>query len=634
MSDRHSKSAKVLATPAVLPALQTTIQTTVHFRVEPLDLHAHLFRVTLTIQNPAAAQRVSLPVWIPGSYLVREFSKNLQRLEARQGQQTLEVAQLDKCSWQINCNPGKTLVLRYEVCAYDNSVRAAWLDASRGFFNGTSLFLRVAGQTGSPHALTLVATPVVKRWSVATGLAPVKITASGFGTYSATDYDALADCPVEMGNFWSGSFVACGVPHRFVVAGAAPTFDGARLLADTRKICEAEIRLWHPAGAGKADKKPPHKNYLFMLNAVDDGYGGLEHRNSTALICNRKDLPRLGSAALAGKAVKAPAGGAFTKQPEGYTTLLGLISHEYFHTWNVKRLRPAEFAQYDYSAENYTSLLWFFEGFTSYYDDLVLRRARLIDDTAYLRLLTKTINQVLQAPGRSVQSVAQASFDAWVKYYRQDENTPNATVSYYTKGALVALCLDLTLRQEGQKSQGLTITLDDVMRSLWVRCKAGPMAESDLAAVLLELGGRSYAKELAAWVHGTEELPLQALLEASGITVLNEPAQVAQALGLRVTEGNAIQVKTVLRGGAAEQAGFAAGDEWLGVEIGPEKSATGWRVAKLEDVTFYAGNATQIKALVARDKRLVKLSLTLPKTVTTWRLAVRDPTAVASWLGG
>ena len=623
MSDKPVKPAA----PATTSAVQTTLPPTVHYRVEPLDLHAHLFQVTLTIQKPAVEQRVSLPVWIPGSYLVREFSKNLQRLEARQGQQKLTVAQLDKCSWQINCRPGKALVLRYEICAFDNSVRAAWLDGSRGFFNGTSLCLRVAGQTGYPHQMTLVATPPVKQWQVATGLAPVKVTANGFGTYAAADYDELVDCPVEMGTFWSGSFVACGVPHRFVVAGAAPTFDGVRLLADTQKICEAEIRLWHPAGTRK---KPPHKNYVFMLNAVDDGYGGLEHRNSTALVCNRKDLPRLGRSALASKAVEPPAG-APTKQTEGYTTLLGLISHEYFHTWNVKRLRPAEFAQYDYGMENYTSLLWFFEGFTSYYDDLVLRRARLVDDAGYLRLLTKTINQVLQAPGREVQSVAQASFDAWVKYYRQDENTPNATVSYYTKGALVALCLDLTLRQGGKT---LKVTLDNVMRGLWLRCNAGPMTEADLAAVLLDLSGRSCAEELAAWVHGTDELPLQPLLEAAGITVLHEPAQLAQALGLRVTEGSAVLVKTVLRGGAAEKAGFAAGDEWLGVEIGPERQVTAWRIAKLEDVTFYAGNATQLRALVARDKRLLKLPLTLPKAETTWRLAVRDPAAVANWLGG
>ena len=633
------------------PVARRTLPAAVRYQVVPVDLQAHLFHVTLTLQNPAAQQRVSLPVWIPGSYLVREFSKNLQGLQAHQGPQALQVEKLDKCSWQIHCSPGKPLVLSYEVCAFDNSVRAAWLDSSRGFFNGTSLFLRVDGQGGQAeraHQLTLVATPAVKHWHVATGLLPVKVTANGFGTYTAANYDELVDCPVEMGNFWSGSFTACGVPHRFVVAGAAPSFDGARLLADTQKICEAEIRLWHVTGSASAARKTPHKNYLFMLNAVDDGYGGLEHCNSTALICNRKDLPRLGSVAPAGAAALTkstparhatalrgkPPGGAVTRQPEGYTTLLGLISHEYFHTWNVKRLRPAEFAQYDYGAENYTSLLWFFEGFTSYYDDLVLRRARLIDDTTYLRLLTKTINQVLQSPGRSVQSVAQASFDAWVKYYRQDENTPNATVSYYTKGALVALCLDLTLRQEGRT------TLDAVMRALWARCKAGPMAEADLAAVLLGLGGRSYADELAAWVHSTQDLPLKSLLEASGINVLHEPAQMAQALGLRVTEGHAVQIKMVLRGGAAEKAGFAAGDEWLGVEVGlgvgvsPKKSASGWRIAKLEELAFYAGSATRVNALVARDKRLLKLPLTLPKAETTWRLAVRDPAAVARWLGG
>ena len=206
-----------------------------------------------------------------------------------------------------------------------------------------------------------------------------------------------------------------------------------------------------------------------MLNVVDDNYGGLEHRASTALICGRRDLPRLGE----------------TRTPEGYTTLLGLICHEYFHTWNVKRLRPAELARYDYTQENYTELLWFFEGFTSYYDDLLLRRADLIDDAAYLRLLNKALNQVLQAPGRLVQSVAEASFDAWVKYYRQDENTANATISYYTKGSLVALCFDLTLRAQGQ-------SLDQALRAVWQRCSGGPMSEADFAQVLNEVSGRAW----------------------------------------------------------------------------------------------------------------------------------------------
>ncbi|MFM8574917.1 MAG: M61 family metallopeptidase, partial [Limnohabitans sp.] len=347
-----------------------------------------------------------------------------------------------------------------------------------------------------------------------------------------------------------------------------------------------------------AGRKAPHHNYLFMLNAVDDGYGGLEHRNSTALICGRRDLPRVGEKV----------------RSEGYTTLLGLISHEYFHTWNVKQLRPDAFARYDYARENYTPLLWFFEGFTSYYDDLLLRRAGLIDEATYLKLLAKTIQGVAQTPGRHVQTVAQASFDAWVKYYRQDENTPNATVSYYTKGALVALCLDLSLRAEGH-------TLDELMRGLYKRCQAGPMREQDVLDALQALTGRSWRQELQAWVHSTAELPLARLLEAQGIRIHAEPGSFAQHLGLRHADANgSVQVKAVLRGSAAEQAGVAAGDEWLGLELGSRAQHGHWRVSKLSDVPELMGKARKAVALVSRDKQLLRLPLVVPQQSTVWRL--------------
>ncbi|APW44056.1 M61 family metallopeptidase [Rhodoferax saidenbachensis] len=600
----------------------------VHYRVEVADLHAHLFRITLTLASPAAQQELRLPVWIPGSYLVREFSKNLQKLQCHQGKRSLAAQQTDKATWMVDCQPGQALQVQYEVYAFDNSVRTAWLDATRGFFNGTSLFLRAIGCEALPHQMELLPVLSASDWSVATGLTPLRTNSKGFGSYSADDYDTLVDCPVEMGPFWSGSFEAYGIPHRFVVAGAPPSFDGAQLLADTQAICEAEIRFWHgdsiknDSGLRKRDKGQspiPFKNYVFMLNAVHDGYGGLEHRNSTALICTRKDLPRLPRTTLAPTA---------HKQPEGYTTLLGLISHEYFHTWNVKRLRPAEFARYDYTQENYTQLLWFFEGFTSYYDDLLLRRAKRIDHATYLKLITKTINQVQQTPGRLVQTVAQASFDAWVKYYRQDENTANATVSYYTKGSLVAMCLDLTLRAEGKT------TLDDVMRALWQRCAGGPMAEADLLAVLQTLAGRSYAKELARWVHSTAELPLAELLEQHGLQVHREPDQVAQQLGLRVKESGGVFVQQVLRGGVAEKAGFASGDEWIAVEM-PSGTARGpWRLQTLDELTLYSGKAKTVKAIVVRDKRLLTLNLAMPKPSTAVRLSVRDGVAAGKWLDG
>lgn len=572
-----------------------------HFRVEAADPAAHLFHVTLTVPQPQAGQRVSLPAWIPGSYLVREFARHLQKLSARQDGRPVTLHQLDKSSWQVDCVPSSPLVLTYEVYAFDNSVRTAWLDSQRGFFNGTSLCLRVHGQAQEPHELELVAPRAFPHWEAATGLEPLKTGKRGFGTYLAADYDELVDCPVELGAFWSAEFRAGGVPHRVVVAGAAASFDGDRLVADMQKTCDAQIRFWHER------KRPPFKSYLFMLNVVDDGYGGLEHRNSTALIASRRDLPRLGD----------------SRMSEGYVTLMGLISHEYFHTWNVKRLRPAEFAHYDYKQENYSHLLWFFEGFTSYYDDLLLRRAGLIDDATYLKLLTKTCNQVLQTPGREVQSVAQASFDAWVKYYRQDENTANATVSYYTKGALVALCFDLTLRLEGHS------TLDEVMRALWARCKGGPMAEADFAAVLKELGGRAFTRELAAWVHGTRELPLKDLLEQQGVNVMEEPAQLQQRLGIRVADGPGVVLKNVLRGGAAEQAGLAANDEWVGVEV----AGSAWRLAKLDDLMLYAGNHRKVTAIVARDRRLLRLDLSIPPGVTTWRLVLRDAARAQTWFG-
>ena len=592
----------------------------IHYRVELPDLQTHLFCVTLTIDEPLAGQMLQLPVWIPGSYLVREFSKNLQQLRCTQAAQSVTASQCDKARWQVDCQSGAPLQVQYEVYAFDHSVRTAWLDATRGFFNGTSLFLKVAGAEERSHSVELIAPAQAPDWQLATGLEPLRIHQSGFGSYRADNYDALVDCPVEMGLFWSANFEACGIAHRFVVAGASDSFDGEKLLADTRAICETEIRFWHGQQDGSSEA-PPFQSYLFMLHAVHEGYGGLEHRNSTALIGTRKDLPRKPRQTLAPTT---------HKQPEGYTTLLGLISHEYFHSWNVKRLRPAEFAHYDYTQENYTELLWFFEGFTSYYDDLLLYRAGRLDNAAYLKLLGKTLNQVQQTPGRLVQSVAQASFDAWVKYYRPDENTANATVSYYTKGSLVAMCLDLTLRAEGHS------TLDAVMRALWRKCSAGPMAEKDLLDVLADLGQRSYAQEIACWVHSTQELPVAELLERHGVKVHREPDQVAQQLGLRVKESNSLTIHQVLRGGVAEQAGFASGDEWLAVQADPGESsarASGpWRMQTLDDLTLYAGDANKVIATVARDKRLLTLCLTLPQPSQAVRLAVADAALLQRWL--
>lgn len=576
----------------------------IHYRVELHDVHAHLYRVTLTIAHPAAQQEVSLPVWIPGSYLVREFAKNLHQLAAQQNGLPCAITQCDKHRWRLACTANAPLTLSYLVSAYDNSVRMAWLDQRRGFFNGTGLLLRIHNQEHLPHGLEVIEHKNHLNWQLITALPAIKTGSNGFGHYRAQDYDELVDSPVEMGNFWHGRFTAGGVEHHFVVAGAPATLDAERLLADTQKICAEQIRFWHPDGS-----TPEQHNYVFMLNATHDGYGGLEHRHSTALICNRADLPRQGLA----------------QQAEGYTTLLGLISHEYFHTWNVKRLRPAAFTPYNYSQENYTELLWFFEGLTSYYDDLLLHRTGLIDTPTYFKLLGKTINQVLQTPGRKVQSVAQASFDAWVKYYRQDENTANATVSYYTKGALVGLCLDLQLRREG-------CDLDALMRHLWQHCPDRQVTEERILASLHALTNRSWQPEITAWVHGTEDLPLADLLAHFGVSLDSQPPAPAQALGLRVQEGSSIAIRQVLRGSVAEHAGIMAGDEWYGIEV----ASQGWRLGKLDELALYAPPGSALTALIARDKQLLRLPLQLPQAsaiaLSNVQLRTSDNTRLTQWL--
>ena len=567
----------------------------IDFRIEVGNAHTHRFQVTMRMARPQPDQVVSLPVWIPGSYLVREFARHLSPIAATQNGASVPVVPLDKCTWRVENTGTGPLTLRYEVYAFDTSVRTAFLDARRGFFNGTSVFLKAEGFECQAQRVKITGLP--KGWRVATAMPAVKVNAQGLGDYEAPDYDTLIDHPVELGTFWHGEFTVRGVRHEFVVAGATDDFDGQHLLDDTQRICEAQISFWH------GRRKVPFTHYVFMLNVVDDGYGGLEHRQSTALICGRRDLPRRGHAL----------------NKDSYTTLLGLISHEYFHTWNVKRLKPVEFAPYDYTQENHTRMLWFFEGFTSYYDDQFLLRTGLVDPNTYLKLLSKTINQVLATPGRLDYSVAQASFDAWTRYYRQDENTANATVSYYTKGALVGLALDLTLRQLPSTTElGAGPTLDGVMLRLW---KLGrPITQDDVAQALADEAGHPPPTSVFAsphgadmpncwralldnWTEGCEDLPLATLLRTQGVDWHTQAGSLAQRLGARIGErGGVQQVLAVMHGSAAEQMGLSAGDELLALGE--------WRIKRAEDLAQWHDASRPQTLLVCRDQRV--LSLTLP----------------------
>lgn len=567
------------------------------YRVGFDDRHQHLFRVALTLPRPAARQGLALPVWLPGSYLVREFARHLQDLEATQCGRPVRLEQLDKTRWVAHCEGAAPLELRWRVHALDPSVRGAWLDAERGFFNGSSLFLAAEGRTQEPLRLRLGRLP--PGWDLATAMP------GGPREFEVADHAELIDHPVELGRFWRGTFQAGGVPHELVVTGAWPGFDGARLLADCERIARAQIRLWHGRG------RPPFGRYVFLLRATEDGYGGLEHRDSTALLAARRELPRAGQGAA----------------DAGYQRLLGLISHEYFHAWNVKRLVPVELAAPDLQQEAYTRLLWWFEGATSYYDDLVLARTGLVEAPRYLELLASHASAVAATPGRRVQSVAQASFDAWTRYYRPDEYTPNGTVSYYSKGALVAACLDLTLRAEGRG------TLDGVLRRLWALRR--PVAEDDIADALAAEAGRRLDAELAAWVHGTDELPLARLLATVGVGWHEDAPTLAAQLGLRLSEGpvSGCVVRQVLRDGAAERAGVHPGDELL--------AADGWRLRRLEDARAWIAPERGFALLVVRDQRLLTLQVPPAAAPAMPGVTLRpdpqaSPEAVArrqAWLG-
>jgi predicted metalloprotease with PDZ domain len=528
------------------------------YRLEPHDPAGHRFRITLTVETPDPnGQVLSLPAWIPGSYLIRDFSRQIETLKAHCDGRAVAVAKTDNHTWKAAPCTGP-LKVQYTVYAWDLSVRGAHLDETHGFFNGTSVFLAVEGQTHLPCLLDLAPPVGIEGWKVYTSLPEARGTTGaarrhGFGLYRAPDYDALIDHPVEMGTPQVSSFTAHGAEHELVFTGVLPRLDLARIAHDVQRICETEIAFFEPHSR-RAPFLDSSDRYVFMTMVTGDGYGGLEHRASTALMAARKDLPVKGQ----------------TGQGEGYRTFLGLVSHEYFHTWNVKRIKPAVFAPYDLRQPGLTRLLWVFEGFTSYYDDLFLLRSGCITQTDYLRTLAKTITGVVRAPGRLKQSVAQSSFDAWTRYYKQDENSPNAIVSYYTKGSLVALGLDLTIRGKSGGSK----SLDDVMRLLWQRYgrdfyRGAPrgMTEDALPALVREATGVDARAFIERYAEGRADVPLQELLAQHGITLQWKASSNLPSLDVRTRkQGDSVALASVLEGGAAHKGGLSANDVIVAID--------------------------------------------------------------------
>lgn len=507
---------------------------TIHYGVSSAHPASHYFDICLTIAEPDAnGQVLWLPDWIPGSYMIRDFSRHLTPLKAFTGDgQSVLVVAIDKSSWRCAPVVGK-LIVRYRVYAWDLSVRTALLDQFGGFFNGTSLFLAVAGQEERPITIT-IEPPLGKtgEWRVATTLTRAGAAPLGFGDYCAANYDELIDHPVELGVFDYEAFDVDGVPHAIAITGAHRG-NIPRLINDLKRICATQIRFF--------EEPAPFSEYLFLLRVVGSGYGGLEHRSSTSLICNREDLPSANEP-------NAPSA--------GYTQLLGLCSHEYFHSWNVKRLKPDVMVTPNLRQPVHTELLWFFEGITSYYDDQFLLRSGVINVDAYAKLLSQNITRHLQTPGREVQTLADSSFDAWTKYYQQNENTPNVVVSYYVKGAVLALCLDLMLRAQGND-------LDGVMRELWRRYgrEIKGLSSKNITDVFTSKLGSSAELFLQQALHSTDELPWQRLLENAGVkVVLSAAANVSLGVRIQAASDGGVQLRVVDPSGSAAAAGLSAGD--------------------------------------------------------------------------
>jgi len=524
------------------------------YHIVPLDPHAHLYEVTVTVVDPdPTGQRFWLPAWIPGSYLIREFARQFVAVRAEAESGEITITKEAKDVWRAAPCFGPLVVVA-QIYAYDLSVRTAYLDGTRGYFNGAAVFLCPTGRENAPCTVDIAPPDAAfAGWRVATTLPAAAAAPYGFGRYRAENYDELIDHPVETGTFTTATFMAGGAQDDIAVTGA-PQADLRRMAQDLGRICRWQIDFF----GGAPDSPPPFDRYLFQVMAVGDGHGGLEHRTSTSLLCRRDELPLPGVEEIT----------------DDYLEFLGLASHEYFHTWNIKRIKPQAFSPYDLTRENYTRQLWAFEGITSYYDDLALVRCGLITPLRYLTLVGRTISTVLRGPGRMAQSVAESSFDAWIKFYRQDENTVNAGVSYYAKGSLVALALDLSLRSRSGA------TLDDLMRALWMR-HGHPgvgVPEEGIEKIATELAGYDLGDFFTRYVFGTEDPPLARLLADFGVTQHmraatgskdrgGKPAQgdtLRSSLGARI--GSDLKLMQVFRDGPAGRAGLAAGDTLVAID--------------------------------------------------------------------
>lgn len=531
----------------------------IRYTIKPVHPEAHLLQVGLEISDPgASALTLYLPSWIRGSYMVRDFVRHIVSIRAQSNGQAVDLVKQDKQTWLTATPVDGSLKVIYQVYAWDLSVRAAHVDTTHCYFNGPCVFLGIKGRE-SDRCKVEIQSPDGEEyasWKVAVSMQALAVDSNGFGRYEAPDYETLLDHPVEMSDFATREFQVREKLHRFVISGRQ-NGDLERICNDLVKICDETAALF---------QELPVEEYLFLLWVVGNGYGGLEHQNSTSLMISRDSLPTK----------------TMQQVTPGYRRLLGLCSHEYFHLWNVKRITPEVFLREGMTHEVYTRQLWIFEGITSYYDELILLRSGVIETKDYFEMVAEGVTRVMRGAGRLRQTLEESSFDAWTKFYKQDENASNAIVSYYAKGALVAMLLDLTIRL---RSEGRT-SLDDVMRVLWQRYgKPGiGLEERAFEQLVDEVTGLQFHADFDRWIRSTDELSLAETLQAFGVELYLLPAKSSSDLGSvaearpEIENGKpvlgakwaqqttALLLQQVYDGGAAQIAGLSAGDEIVAVD--------------------------------------------------------------------
>lgn len=492
--------------------------------------YTHYCEVEINLKNLNQDSVIfAMPVWTPGSYLVREFSKNVEGVTAQNSRsEKLHIEKINKNSWEVDTKEQTEVTLKYKVYCNDLTVRTSAVNSDHAFISSSGVFMYAKGFENLKCVLKIYFPQEWKK--ISTGLEKISEN-----IFAAENYDIFIDSPVEIGNQEILEFEIKGVKHNICLYGRG-NYKKEIILNDFKKIAEEEIKLM----GGDI----PYKHYTFIIHLVEKGGGGLEHLNSFVAQMNRLNF----------------------NDEMLYKKFLGLISHEFFHLWNVKRIRPVELGPFDYEKENYTKSLWVAEGWTSFYDDLILRRANILDNNEYYEFVCVQLNDIMQYKGRFSQSLAESSFDTWIKFYRKDENFNNTQISYYTKGALVAMMLNIEII----KNTGAEKSLDDALRMLYDDYKKDPskgFTEDRVKEICETVCGKKLDNFWKKYIYGTDELPLEEYLDVCGLKLINETAHETPSLDIETkSENGKYIVQKVFKGGSGYESGLNAKDEIIAID--------------------------------------------------------------------